>query len=209
MFIFQFLDKRVQRTKSDLYNALFDLLKERKYEQISVKDIVNAAGYSRGVFYTHYKQKDDLLDEVIDYLFREAKKAQRTSYRHSKFIDIKDLVNEPVFILTHFKEYGTYYQLLLKENIKGPFSIQLTNTIIEAYLADFEMEQSEQDRAINNMLNRYYAYGLMGLIIEWIMADFPTEPQVFSDELVKVFKYSLEKIQIKYTSWSRFRDSAK
>lgn len=197
MFIFQFLDKRVQRTKSDLYNALFDLLKERKYEQISVKDIVNAAGYSRGVFYTHYKQKDDLLDEVIDYLFREAKKAQRTSYKHSKFIDIKDLVNEPVFILTHFKEYGTYYQLLLKGNIKGPFSIQLTNTIIEAYLADFEMEQSEQDLAINNMLNRYYAYGLMGLIIEWIMADFPTEPQVFSDELVKVFKYSLEKIQIK------------
>lgn len=198
MFIFQFLDKRVQRTKSDLYNALFELLKQQKYEQITVKDIVAEAGYSRGVFYTHYKHKEDLLNEVIDYLFKEAKKAQRTSYQHSKVIDVKKLVNEPVFILKHFKEYGPYYQILLKENINGPFNIQLTNMIIDTYLSDFEMEPpQEQDPTINNMLNRYYAYGLMGLIIDWIMTGFKTEPDVFSEELIKVFNYSLNKIQIK------------
>lgn len=198
MFVFQFLDKRVQRTKSDLYHALFALLKERKYEQITIKDIVDFAGYSRGVFYTHYKQKDDLLNEIIDYLFREAKKAQRTSYANKTMIEIKELANEPIHILNHFKKYGAYYQLLLKENIHGPFSIQLTNEIIETYLADFEMEYSEErDKEIKTMLSRYYAHGLMGLIIEWVMADFPTEPQEFSDELVKIFKHSLEKIQVK------------
>lgn len=197
MFEFKFLDKRVQRTKSDLYNAFFELLKQRKYEQITVKDIVELAGYSRGVFYTHYKHKEELLDEIIDYLFHEAKKAQRVPYENTDSINIKELVNEPIYMLTHFKEYGEYYQILLRENIKGPFSIQLTNEMITTYLMDFKMDLPSKDKTINDMLNRYYAYGLMGLIIEWILDNFPKEPEEFSSELVKVFQYSLGKIYIK------------
>lgn len=198
MFEFQYLDKRVQRTKTNLYSALFELLKVKKFEQITIKDIVDGAGYSRGVFYSHYKYKEELLNEIVAYLFKEAKRAQRTSYADSKFIDIQGLVNEPIYILQHFKKYGEYYQILLKENINGPFSIQLTSSIIDTYLEDFKMEYvNEEDEKVENMLNRYFAHGLMGLIIEWVIADFPTEPQEFSDELVKVFKYRLSKIHIK------------
>lgn len=198
LFEFKFLDKRVQRTKSDLYKALFELLEHQKYIQIRIKDIVEIAGCSRGVFYTHYKKKEDLLEEIITYLFNEAKKSQRIAYENNSNLDVEKLIDEPIYMLTHFKKYGKYYQILLRENINGPFGIQLTNKMINTYLNDFEMElQDGHEEEINNTLNKYYAYGLMGLIIEWIMNDFPKEPEVFSKELVEVFKYSLGKIQIR------------
>lgn len=198
LFEFKFLDKRVQRTKSDLYNAFFELLEHQKYIQITIKDIVEIAGCSRGVFYTHYKKKEDLLEEIIIYLFNEAKKSQRIAYENNSNLDVEKLIDEPIYMLLHFKKYGKYYQILLRENINGPFGIQLTNKMINTYLSDFEMElQDGHEEEINNTLNKYYAYGLMGLIIEWIMNDFPKEPEAFSKELVEIFKYSLGKIQIK------------
>ncbi|WP_158582939.1 TetR/AcrR family transcriptional regulator [Lysinibacillus yapensis] len=198
MFEFNFLDKRVQRTKSDLYNAFFELLRHRKYDHITIKDIVEVAGYSRGVFYKHYKKKEDLLNEIIEYLFREARKAQREPYKDLESIDVKKLINEPIYLLRHFKKFGFCYQLLLNENINGPFSLQLSQEMMSTYLNDFKMMLlDDYENSINGTLNKYYAYGLMGLIIEWIIEDFPKEPEDFSDELVRVFKYSLGKIQIK------------
>ena len=198
MVAFEYLDKRVQRTKIDLYNALFELLKQKKYEQITIKDIIEFAGYSRGTFYIHYKQKDDLLNEIINYLFKEASKAQRSSYINEDSIDVQRLENEPIFILKHFKEYGDYYKILLGETIQIDFSLKLTNLFINMYLDDFEMQDTDDKNGINkNLINKFQAYGLTGLILDWVIADFPTEPEDFSKELVKMFKYSLGTIQIK------------
>lgn len=198
MVEFQYLDKRVQRTKLDFYNALLELLKQKKYEQITIKDIINVAGYSRGTFYTHYKQKDDLLNEIIRFLFNEASKAQRSSYINEDSIDVQRLENEPIFILRHFKQYGNYYKILLGENIRIDFRDKLTNMFVNLYLEDFEMQDTTNGNNIDkDLLNKYYAYGLIGLILDWVIADFPTEPEEFSKELVKMFKYSLGTIQIK------------
>ncbi|MCG7344873.1 TetR/AcrR family transcriptional regulator [Sporosarcina sp. ACRSL] len=197
MVEFQYLDKRVQRTKINLYKALLELLEQKKYEQITIKDIIDFAGYSRGTFYIHYKQKDDLLNEIIDYLFNEAIKAQRSSYINEDSINIQKLDNEPIFIIKHFQQYGKYYKILLGENLQIDFSRKLTNLFVNLYLEDFEMQDPTDENAIDkNLINKYYAYGLIGLIMEWVIADCPTEPEVFSEELVKIFKYSLGTIQI-------------
>lgn len=194
---FQFLDKRMQRTKRDLYHTLFTLLENKRYEEITVKEIADLAGYSRGTFYLHYKHKDDLLLEFINYLFQEAEKAQRTSYRQEETIDVRRLDNEPIYILRHFQDYGYYYQILLGENIEIDFRRKLTGMFVNFYHEDFFMEDTPGRRVNKELLNKYYAYGLIGLIIDWINADFPKEAEEFSEELVDIFKYTLGKIRIK------------
>ena len=194
---YRFLDKRIQRTKRDLYNALFELLVQKKYEQITIKDIIGQAGYSRGTFYSHYKKKDDLLYEIVDTLFDKASKAQRSSYIKEVALDVQRLDNEPIFILTHFKQYGDWYKILLGENIQIDFRDKLTNMFVDLYLEDFDFQETTDGCGINKqLLNKYYSYGLMGLILDWVIADFPVEPEEFSVELVKIFKYSLGTIRI-------------
>jgi AcrR family transcriptional regulator len=54
-------DRRIQRTRDALGNALLSLLAEKPFESIKVEDVLLRAGVARSSFYAHYTGKDDLL----------------------------------------------------------------------------------------------------------------------------------------------------
>ncbi|HXD08457.1 MAG TPA: TetR/AcrR family transcriptional regulator [Anaerolineales bacterium] len=54
-------DRRIRRSQQLLQNALLALLKEKRYEDISVQDIIERADVARSTFYVHYADKDELL----------------------------------------------------------------------------------------------------------------------------------------------------
>lgn len=54
-------DRRIRRTRDALHLALIELMMERGYERITVSDIIARADIGRSTFYTHYRDKDDLL----------------------------------------------------------------------------------------------------------------------------------------------------
>ncbi len=58
-------DKRIVKTKQNLKNALLELLDEKPFEQITVKEICEKSSTSRITFYTHYTDKYELLDTIV------------------------------------------------------------------------------------------------------------------------------------------------
>jgi AcrR family transcriptional regulator len=58
-------DRRVQRTKASLHGALIGLAREKPYPSIAVKEILARANVGRSTFYTHFRDKDDLLESGI------------------------------------------------------------------------------------------------------------------------------------------------
>ena len=58
-------DRRVQKTKSSLHDALIGLAREKPYSSIAVKEILDRANVGRSTFYTHFRDKDDLLESGI------------------------------------------------------------------------------------------------------------------------------------------------
>ena len=54
-------DRRVQRTREQLQQALIELISERAYDAITIQDIVDRANLGRTIFYLHYNSKDELF----------------------------------------------------------------------------------------------------------------------------------------------------
>jgi AcrR family transcriptional regulator len=54
-------DRRIQKTLSLLRGALVSLIAEKPYDSIVVKEILDRANVGRSTFYTHFRDKDDLL----------------------------------------------------------------------------------------------------------------------------------------------------
>ena len=54
-------DRRVQRTRRLLHKALMSCILEKKYESITVQEILNRADVGRSTFYVHFRDKDELL----------------------------------------------------------------------------------------------------------------------------------------------------
>lgn len=55
------LDRRVQRTRDLLRNALMQLIQEKGYDTVTIEEITERANLGRTTFYLHYQSKDDLL----------------------------------------------------------------------------------------------------------------------------------------------------
>lgn len=70
-------DLRIIRTKESIRDALVELIDEKGFEAITVKDITTRARINRGTFYAHYQDKFDLMtkceDEIMFEMLRIAK----------------------------------------------------------------------------------------------------------------------------------------
>jgi AcrR family transcriptional regulator len=59
-------DRRINRTRNLLRDALIELILENSYDVVSVQDIAARADVGRATFYLHYRDKDELLLECVD-----------------------------------------------------------------------------------------------------------------------------------------------
>jgi AcrR family transcriptional regulator len=64
-------DRRVQRTRDLLQKALIELISERRYDAITIQDIVDRANVGRTTFYLHYNSKDELFISCHDAIVSE------------------------------------------------------------------------------------------------------------------------------------------
>ena len=57
--------KRGQITYDALIETCFDLLQEKDFDEISIADLSQKAGYSVGAFYARFRSKDELFDAMV------------------------------------------------------------------------------------------------------------------------------------------------
>ena len=63
-------DRRVRRTKRSLHDALIGLAREKPYDSIAVKEILDRADVGKSTFYMHFRGKDGLLESGIHEIVR-------------------------------------------------------------------------------------------------------------------------------------------
>src|SRR5215212_4388 len=101
-------DRRSQRTRQLLSAALLALMLEKRYDAITVQDIIDRANVGRATFYAHYFDKEDLLmsditrvlDELSGHVVAGAPGTPRPLPRLTAFF-------------RHVQEHQTLYQALV------------------------------------------------------------------------------------------------
>ena len=67
----EILDRRVRKTRRQLKECLTRLLKGKKIQDITVRELAEMADINRGTFYLHYKDVFDLMDQIKNELIEE------------------------------------------------------------------------------------------------------------------------------------------
>ena len=87
-------DMRTRRTKKALKNALIKLLENDSLDNISVTDICNNAEINRVTFYTHYKDKYELLHDFLQDILSHLDQENKMYYEQHKTGDyVKDITH--------------------------------------------------------------------------------------------------------------------
>lgn len=81
-------DARIRR---DLLSAAQEEFVAHGYFAAKVSDIAQRAGYSRGTFYLYYKDKDDLLEAIVDDMLGIQARHDRLSSTHINTLDTSSI----------------------------------------------------------------------------------------------------------------------
>ncbi len=110
--------KRGQKTYDALIDTAFELLEEREFDDISIADLAQKAGYSVGAFYARFKSKNELFDALV---MRHIE--QRTTTRERQFATEPDdaLVHEVVQgLVDYFWGRRRFWRAALFRSIRDP-----------------------------------------------------------------------------------------
>jgi AcrR family transcriptional regulator len=119
------LDPRIRRTRRLLHEAVLALAEEQDFAAITIQDIARRAEINRNTFYSHYRDKDDLLVQALDMLFDELT-AEDRAFVEAQGVVTRDAV--PASLLAVFRHVGErpeLYRRLLGEEGSTAFAARL------------------------------------------------------------------------------------
>ena len=106
-------NSRSRETIDKIEKAVFDLLRKRRYDDFSIKDICAEAGINRSSFYAHYDDINDLMIKIESNL---AKKLQDTLYSINSLVANKLTENPFIAFFNYIKEHRVFYKAFLKSH---------------------------------------------------------------------------------------------
>ena len=137
------LDKRVSKTRKAIENALIELMGEKSFSEITVKNIVDRAQISRSTFYDHFVDKIELFDSMQrQFMFRFLKVIRAYFFSDSKTYHMDFATNIMEFVLDN----AEMFEMLIKYTQNDIGVIERINAYIEpichAYLKKYYPEDN-------------------------------------------------------------------
>ena len=158
-------DRRVVRTRRLLKEALLDLIGEKGYEEITIRDITDRADIGYATFFRHYEGKDDLMLEIFSEIVEEL---ESLPDKHAE----NYFEQEGYLLFQHVKDNLALYRGILDSH---KFTKQLRERMSEMvqYHLSHHNDQGYNhiiplEIAANHMLS-----SILGLIEWWISHGMP------------------------------------
>ena len=77
------MDRRQRKTREAIFSAFSQLIRARKYESITVQDIIDKADIGRSTFYSHFETKDHLLKAICSDIFEHIIVGEDCDYKEN------------------------------------------------------------------------------------------------------------------------------
>ncbi len=164
-------DRRKRRTKSRLSKALVELVKEKRFDDISVQNVIDRADVGRSTFYTHFRDKEDLFQKDWErFLDGFAQRIDWNNVGRGSFIPV-------AFLFRHLESFQPFYKGLVRSGmIDSTFKsgISYLSQRIEAALTT--RIKSKPSVPIPILAN-YLASALFFLLTWWLDHGLPYSPE--------------------------------
>ena len=173
-----------KKTKMTIEQAIVQLLKEKSFEYISTVELAKTAGISRSSFYTHYKDKYDLIERYQQGLFQKLETIFEEYYndRQQAILKVLDfLESEPLFSAL-LSENGTKE---IQTFLRHKFQMMLHQELQERFN---NKEFSQIEKEYNSV---YLTNALFGVVQMWIARGKKESPQQMTDFLLKMLGYGI------------------
>lgn len=149
-------------TKKKLTDTFWSLYKEKRIENITVKDVTQISGYNRSTFYEYFKDVYDVLDSIEESLLQYIKDDVM------KKIDILDNKQVIKSIVEMYEKKGEYISMLLSEH-GDPYFVGKFKAIMKPVM--FSALSIDKDDSYASYMFEFVISAILGTITYWYQYD--------------------------------------
>ena len=185
-------DRRTNRTRRQLSSALVDLVKEKRFDDITVQNVIDRADVGRSTFYSHFRDKEDLFQKDWErFLDGFAQHIDWENAGVTSFVPV-------VYLFRHLQEFQPFYKGLVRSQKVDAIFKSGTNHLsqkIEAALTS-RLRGKPAPSVPIPVLSNYLASELFSLLKWWLDHNMPYPPErmdeIFHALVTPTFRTVLE-----------------
>jgi AcrR family transcriptional regulator len=177
-------DLRIIRTKESIREALVELIDEKGFEAITVKDITAMAKINRGTFYAHYQDKYDLMTKCEEEIMVEMSRIAKQNFpgviaaleTNSTTLAAFPLV---VSIFEYLNENSGFMKAVLGPKGDLSFQTRLKDFMRKTMFGNNPNSLIKEENLLvpGQYLASYVASAHIGVIQQWLDSDRKESPQ--------------------------------
>lgn len=166
------VDRRASRTRQALNTALIALIVEKRYDAITIQDILDLANVGRSTFYAHYRDKEDLLRSTFDEFFAGWG-------QHLKWENLEAGRVMPVLeLFKHLQEAQKFYRALVRARKADELFRNGPGQMAKGVEKSLTSWLGKRKPSVPvPVLANYVASGILSLLKWWLDHDMPHPPQ--------------------------------
>ena len=165
-------NRKIKYTKMVIRESLFELLKTKQLNQITVKELCKLADINRGTFYSHYTDLFDLVEKLEEELIKGMKAVM-------KFENIGQDNQLEMFveIFSHIKNNVEDYQILLLNPNSSRILDEITAEAYEHHLLALKDNKVPISKNMTDYSFALVSSGSARVIMKWIENDYEESPE--------------------------------
>lgn len=177
-------DRRVQRTRRTLREALIALILENGYDQVTVQHIIDRADVGRSTFYAHFENKDKLLLSGFENVREMLVEANTEHEKKQK--ETGDFSFNSLKIFQHADENRRIYRALAGRSGGDLFLKQMFRELYDISLTKIQSSVSKEDKdsVLTKAAANFFASSLVSLLTFWLDNNLSLTPQ----QIDQIFK---------------------
>ncbi len=173
-------DRRIEKTRRVLHNALISLMKKKEYRSITIQEIIDEADVGRSTFYTHFEDKDDLLLTGLHHL-RDTLETARAGAHAATGKPYERIIGFSLAMFEHAYAYREVYKALVGSQAGG-LVLQYIPAMIAGLVRDEAASalrgRSKRAPAVpGDLLVHFVSSVFVSVMSWWLDSEKPVAPQ--------------------------------
>ena len=182
------------RSRRLIRAALLELLQEKKFEKITVTDIVKRADINRSTFYAHYPDVMGLLEELME-------DTVNRSIDLVSGIDMLQFLEEPMPVLEKLIAIGEenmeIYKLLGNSDFAMRQVERMKNVLVENAADAVNIPEHIRKSGTFHIHMHFFIGGILNVYQQWILGGLDSSP----DEIMKHLAELIFNNKSMYMNW--------
>ncbi|MCH4169002.1 MAG: TetR/AcrR family transcriptional regulator [Streptococcaceae bacterium] len=183
------MDLRIKRTNKLINEAFIKLVAEKGFDKVTIQDIAEEAMINRATFYAHYKDKQDLFDQILDEFMKKFSFLLKSSeIVQADNVEVKHIKNLLTRFYNNLQKNPELAKALITGNNKEIITEKFVKILNEQYSDLFKTVEVKNggDNVPIDFVIAYLTSIFVGTLVWWVHNQDQIEPKQLAELVIKL-----------------------